>query len=229
MSKVQVSVEALKGRRENGREFLRLGNRWGKLPFPYPCWNPPYLDLLWGEVGILHMVRSPSGPTLSPALGAVYQLLQPAIQSDLLSAVSSFYLCQSQVLCGRKGRQACARPALQIYHLGSNVHLWHPAALSSLPGFPLQSPRHEAVCAVLGARGQPVRSRRGSGKWHWASPAGTQGKTESLPAGGGVLFEPKSLALSQQELLAAFSWAKLHIFKLFWKLWLIFNLMTAVT
>lgn len=166
MSKVQVSVEALKGRRENGREFLRLGNRWGKLPFPYPCWNPPYLDLLWGEVGILHMVRSPSGPTLSPALGAVYQLLQPAIQSDLLSAVSSFYLCQSQVLCGRKGRQACARPALQIYHLGSNVHLWHPAALSSLPGFPLQSPRHEAVCAVLGARGQPVRSRRGSGKWH---------------------------------------------------------------
>lgn len=64
-----------------------------------------------------------SDPTLHPGLGAVYKLLQPVIQSNLLSAVSSFYLCQSQVLCGRKGRQTCARPALQMHHLGNNMYL----------------------------------------------------------------------------------------------------------
>lgn len=58
-----------------------------------------------------------SGPTVHPGLGSVSKSLQPAIQSGFQSAVSSFYLCQSQILWVNRQTDFCKASAMDTSNL----------------------------------------------------------------------------------------------------------------
>ena len=104
--------------REKGKQE-RTFKLWQKMGHP-SCWRitlpisllkSPLTGLAveggWHPAYSTGATCPSSGSTARPGLGAVYKLLQPAIQSNFLSAVSSFYLCQSQILWVNRQTEFC--------------------------------------------------------------------------------------------------------------------------
>lgn len=115
---VSAGAERQKGKQERTSELRQnMGrSRCCRVTLPVSLLKPSSTGLAVG--GGWHPEHSAgaacpsSGPTVLPGLGAVCKSLQPAIQSGFQSAVSSFYLCQSQILWVNRQTDFCKASAM---------------------------------------------------------------------------------------------------------------------
>lgn len=123
--KVRVSAEAVRGRRENGGRTFKLGQKMGHsrcwcITFPVSLLKSSLTGLAleggWHPAHSTGATCPSSGPSASSGLGAVSKSLQPAIQPNFLSAVSSFYLWQSQLLWANRQTDFCKASTTDSSH-----------------------------------------------------------------------------------------------------------------